>query len=151
MIAVGQAFFSLGIGLGVLFTIGAYMDPGTSIVRAGLVVAAADVGVDRVLTGDPEDLTAHFNLALVYADLGDAARAEAHRALVDRYRPDDHAVERAATRHRRANPAADHAAEAVAIYDLQRTPTEALAVPATAAGTGCTVTATVGAADGQGS
>ena len=45
LMAVGQAFFSLGIGLGVLFTIGAYMDRSASIVRAAIVVAAADVGV----------------------------------------------------------------------------------------------------------
>jgi NSS family neurotransmitter:Na+ symporter len=45
LLAVGQAFFSLGIGLGVLFTIGAYMDHDASIVRAGIVVAVADVGV----------------------------------------------------------------------------------------------------------
>jgi len=30
------------------------------------------------------------------------------------------AVEQAVARHRRANPAADHAAEPVAVYDLQR-------------------------------
>ena len=74
----------------------------------------------RVLTQDPENLTAHFNLALVYADLGDAERAEVHRRLTAQYRPDDHAVERAVTTHRRRHPAADHAAEAVAVYDLQR-------------------------------
>ena len=45
LLAVGQAFFSLGIGLGVLLTIGAYMDTGSSILRAGIVVAAADAGV----------------------------------------------------------------------------------------------------------
>jgi NSS family neurotransmitter:Na+ symporter len=45
LLAVGQAFFSLGIGLGVLFTIGAYMDQKSSIVRASIVVAAADGGV----------------------------------------------------------------------------------------------------------
>ena len=45
LMAVGQAFFSLGLGLGVIFTVGAYMDEGTSLVKAGLVVAAADVGV----------------------------------------------------------------------------------------------------------
>ena len=45
LLAVGQAFFSLGIGLGVLMTIGAYMDDKTSIVRASLMVAAADGGV----------------------------------------------------------------------------------------------------------
>jgi len=45
LLAVGQAFFSLGIGLGVLMTIGAYMDHKSSIVRASLLVAAADGGV----------------------------------------------------------------------------------------------------------
>ena len=45
LLAVGQAFFSLGIGIGVLMTIGAYMDSKTSILRASLVVAAADAGV----------------------------------------------------------------------------------------------------------
>ena len=45
LLAVGQAFFSLGIGLGVLLTIGAYMDRSSSIVRASIVVAAADGGV----------------------------------------------------------------------------------------------------------
>ncbi len=45
MLAVGQAFFSLGIGLGVLLTIGAYMDSTSSILRASVLVAAADAGV----------------------------------------------------------------------------------------------------------
>lgn len=45
LLAVGQAFFSLGIGLGVLLTIGAYMDRKSSILRASLIVAAADAGV----------------------------------------------------------------------------------------------------------
>lgn len=45
LMAIGQAFFSLGIGLGVLFTIGAYMDRKSSIVRSALIVAAADGGV----------------------------------------------------------------------------------------------------------
>lgn len=45
LLAVGQAFFSLGIGLGVLLTIGAYMNQQSSILRASLLVAAADAGV----------------------------------------------------------------------------------------------------------
>lgn len=45
LMAIGQAFFSLGIGLGVLLTIGAYMDRKSSIVRASVIVAAADAGV----------------------------------------------------------------------------------------------------------
>jgi NSS family neurotransmitter:Na+ symporter len=45
LLAIGQAFFSLGIGLGVLLTIGAYMDEKSSVLRAGILVAAADAGV----------------------------------------------------------------------------------------------------------
>ena len=45
LLAIGQAFFSLGIGLGVLLTIGAYMDKKSSIVKSALIVAAADAGV----------------------------------------------------------------------------------------------------------
>ncbi len=73
-----------------------------------------------VLDQDPENLTAHHNLALIYADLGDQDRAAKHARLREKYRPDDHAAEGAVVAHRRANPAADHAAEPVAVYDLQR-------------------------------
>ena len=38
--------------------------------------------------------------------------------------------ERAAARHRRRNPAADHAAEPVAVYDLQRPQAYGLDAPA---------------------
>jgi NSS family neurotransmitter:Na+ symporter len=48
LLAIGQAFFSLGIGLGVLMTIGAYMDRKSSIVKSALIVAAADAGVALV-------------------------------------------------------------------------------------------------------
>lgn len=50
LLAVGQAFFSLGIGLGVLLTIGAYMDHSSSIVRASIVVAVAD-GLVALIAG----------------------------------------------------------------------------------------------------
>ncbi|MFY9976175.1 MAG: tetratricopeptide repeat protein, partial [Chromatiaceae bacterium] len=76
--------------------------------------------LDQALALDPEHAAAHFNLGLILADLGDPTGAERHRALHDRYRTDDNIAERAITRHRAANPAADHAAEPVAIYDLQR-------------------------------
>ena len=75
---------------------------------------------EEVLRTDPENLTAHYNLALVYGISGEREKAEAHRALHEQFRPDDNAREVAVTRHRRANPAADHAAEAVVIYDLRR-------------------------------
>ena len=75
---------------------------------------------EQVLEADPENVTAHYNLALVYAELDQPETAALHRQLHEKYRPDDHAIERAATLHRSTNPAANHAAEAVAIYDLQR-------------------------------
>ncbi len=75
---------------------------------------------ERVLELDPENLSAHFNLALVYAELGESERADRHRRLQLAYQPDEDAVARAVADHRRRNPAADHASEPVAIYDLQR-------------------------------
>ena len=43
LMAIGQAFFSLGVGIGVLMTIGSYMDRKSSIVRGAIVVTIADV------------------------------------------------------------------------------------------------------------
>jgi tetratricopeptide (TPR) repeat protein len=78
---------------------------------------------ERVLAIDPEDRSAHYNLARLYTHLRDPERAERHRQAHLRYKPDDDARARAVSLHRRRNPAADHAAEAVAIYDLRRTET----------------------------
>jgi tetratricopeptide (TPR) repeat protein len=74
----------------------------------------------RVLGEDPENLTAHYNLAQIYGRLGDAERAEYHLAQHARYRPDDNARDRAVQRARANDPAASHAADAIVIYDLQR-------------------------------
>ncbi|UCB53952.1 MAG: tetratricopeptide repeat protein [Thiotrichales bacterium] len=75
---------------------------------------------DRVLEIDPENQSAHHNLALVYSELGDTGKADYHRQLHDRFRPDDYAIEKAVTRHRQNNPAADHAAAPFVIHDLNR-------------------------------
>jgi tetratricopeptide (TPR) repeat protein len=75
---------------------------------------------NKTLALDSENLTAHYTLALIYAELGDQASAEEHRKLHARYRPDDNAKDRAIAIARRANPAADHAAQAITIYPLQR-------------------------------
>jgi tetratricopeptide (TPR) repeat protein len=80
----------------------------------------AQAWFDKTLQIDPENIAAHYNLGLVHAQLGNTDKAGQHRALHEKYRPDDHAVEQAVTRHRRENPAADHAAAAIAIYDLGR-------------------------------
>ena len=46
--------------------------------------------------------------------------AEKHLAFYRKYKPDDNARDRAIVIHRSANPAANHAAEAIVIYDLRR-------------------------------
>jgi tetratricopeptide (TPR) repeat protein len=84
----------------------------------------------KTLALDSENLTAHYNLALIYSQLGDTARAEGHRKEHERYRPDDNARDRAIAIHRRQNPAADHAAQNVVIYPLQRQGAPGLNAPA---------------------
>ncbi len=74
----------------------------------------------RVLELDPENVTAHYNLKLILADLGELELSDEHGRLHQRYRPDDNARDRAIAAARRRYPAANHAAEAVVIYDLNR-------------------------------
>ena len=80
----------------------------------------AVVWFERSLALDPENAVAHYNLSLLQAQLGDEAQAEAHRVLHAKYRPDDNARDRAIAAARRASPPANHAAEHIVIYDLQR-------------------------------
>ena len=74
----------------------------------------------KTLALDSEDLAAHYNLALIYSQLGDETLATNHRQLHERYRPDNNAADRAIAIARRRNPAADNAAKATVIYPLQR-------------------------------
>ncbi|MDX1951626.1 MAG: multiheme c-type cytochrome [Verrucomicrobiota bacterium] len=80
----------------------------------------AEAEFKKTLALDSENLAAHYNLALIYSQLGQAQLAEEHRKLHERYRPDDNARDRAIAIHRRKNPAADHAAQSIVIYNLQR-------------------------------
>ncbi len=75
---------------------------------------------ERVLEVDSENVTAHANLAEVYALMGVKEKEQHHRMLHRRYKPDDNAAEVAIPAARRRYPAANHAAEALVIYDLQR-------------------------------
>ncbi len=75
---------------------------------------------EQTLALDPENLTAHYNLALIYAQLGDNTLAAAQQRLHEKYRPDDNARDHAIAIERRRNAAADHAAQAIVIYPLQR-------------------------------
>lgn len=74
----------------------------------------------RTLELDPENAMAHHNLALIHSLLGDAEQAAAHRTLHERYKPDDNAREVAVHAARLRDPAANHAAERIIIYSLNR-------------------------------
>src|SRR6266446_133115 len=74
----------------------------------------------KTLALDSENLTAHYNLAQLYTQLGDQSKAAFHRREHEKYLPDYNATDRAITIARRANPAANHAAQATVIYPLQR-------------------------------
>ncbi len=75
---------------------------------------------ERVIEMDPENTTAHHNLSLIWAQLGQPDKAVRHRAEHARYKPDDNARDRAVAAARRLSPAANHAADAIVIYDLTR-------------------------------
>ncbi len=83
---------------------------------------------------DSENVTAHYNLALILGQLGDRTGAAEHRALHERYRTDDNSRDRAVAIARRQNPAADNAAQATVIYDLQREGAPELRTRPTASG-----------------
>lgn len=74
----------------------------------------------KTLALDSENLTAHYTLAQIYSQLGDDAKASYHRQEHAKYLPDYNAQDHAVTVARRADPAADHAAQATVIYPLQR-------------------------------
>lgn len=69
---------------------------------------------------DPENVNAHFNLKLIHAILGNKTKEELHGKLHARYKPDDNARDRATSMARQRYPAANHAAEPLVIYSLQR-------------------------------
>ncbi len=74
----------------------------------------------RVLDLDSENAQAHYGLAQVYARLGEPDKERAHRTLYAKYKPDDNARDRAIVLARRKSAAADHAAETIVLYDLER-------------------------------
>lgn len=80
----------------------------------------AQASFGRVLELDPENASAHYNLGLIFTDLGEPERAGEHAALHAKYKVDDNAIDKAVAAARQRYPAANQAAEAVVIYDLQR-------------------------------
>ena len=55
-----------------------------------------------------------------FTRLDDETSAAAHRSLHLKYKPDDNAKDNSVAAHRARNPAANHAAESIVIYDLQK-------------------------------
>jgi len=80
----------------------------------------AELEFQRVLELDSENAEAHYGLSQVYARLGEPDRERAHRALYAKYKGDDNARDRAIVLARQKSAPANHAAEAVVLYDLQR-------------------------------
>lgn len=74
----------------------------------------------RTLVIDPENVAAHYALAQIDGALGDAQGEAEQRAAYARYQRDDNAADRVIAIARGADAAADHAADPVVIYDLQR-------------------------------
>src|SRR5262249_49748644 len=107
---LGQALFERG-----------KQERGSNSARQRDFFEQAAAAFRRTLLLDSENVMAHYNLMLLYSRLGDEVKAEEHRQLHDRYRPDPNATDRAIAIERRRNPAADHAAQAITIYPLQRT------------------------------
>lgn len=76
----------------------------------------------KTLAIDPENLTAHYNLHLLYQQLADEESAMKHDELHRKYKPDDNAGDKALAAARLKYPAANHAAEALVIYPLHERP-----------------------------
>ncbi|MEI4550349.1 multiheme c-type cytochrome [Pseudoalteromonas spongiae] len=69
---------------------------------------------------DVENHQAYYNLYVIAKLTQDHKSAEKYRNLHEKYRPDNNAKDTAISAHRVKNPAADHAAAPVVIYDLNR-------------------------------
>lgn len=94
-------------------------------------LADAITQYEKTLAIDSENVAAHFNLAQIYSIRGDEAKAAHHRQLHAKYKPDDNASDRAIAAARDFYPAANHAAEPLVIYPLDRADAPGLPAVAT--------------------
>ena len=85
--------------------------------RNALLIEAIDQ-FERTLALDAENVTAHFALQQIHAQLGNADASQYHQQLHLKFKPDDNARDRAVSAARKKYPAANRAAEAVVIYPL---------------------------------
>ena len=87
--------------------------------REGLLQQAV-AQFHKTLALDSENVAAHYNLQLLYQQLGDKTLAEKHAQLHARYKLDENARDYAVAAARKKYPAANRAAEALVIYRLRR-------------------------------
>ena len=89
--------------------------------RVAASSSAAAASFERTLELDPENVAAHFNLDLIERQLGRPEKAAEPPREVPQV-PSRRQRARSRDRHgaRSKDAAADHAAEAIVIYDLQR-------------------------------
>ncbi|HKD37337.1 MAG TPA: tetratricopeptide repeat protein, partial [Pirellulales bacterium] len=97
--------------------------------RVRLLHAAVEQ-FDKTLTIDSENVTAHYNLALLYGLLGDSQQKAEHEKLHAKYKLDDNARDRAVALARQKYPAANAAAEITVIYPLNRSSAPGLSTAA---------------------
>ncbi|MDA1007490.1 MAG: multiheme c-type cytochrome [Planctomycetota bacterium] len=76
--------------------------------------------LSEALVLDPESVAAWYTMMQLCAASGDSLGEGVARAHYLKYKPDDNALDRAMRLAREMNPAANHAAEAIVIYDLHR-------------------------------
>jgi len=75
---------------------------------------------NEVLSMDPEWVDAHFGLTQVYAAMGDVENSRKHKSLHEKYKQDDNSRDTVIAIARSKNKATDHAAEKIAIYQLDK-------------------------------
>lgn len=63
LLALGQAFFSLGIGMGIMLTYGTYVDKNTSLVGTSMAICAADTAIALIAGITIFPIVFAFNLA----------------------------------------------------------------------------------------
>src|SRR5262249_39591606 len=82
---------------------------------------------ERALAIDSENADAHHNLHLIYMQLGETQLAQKHLTLHLKYKEDDTIRGLVIGLARQKYPAANHAAEPVVIYSLNRRPDDKVA------------------------
>ena len=88
--------------------------------RTQLMCEARDLFL-KALEYDPENGPSHWGLYQVFKDMNQKESAEKHFRLHAKYKPDDNARDSAFAKARIKYPAANRAAEAIVIYDLNVT------------------------------